>query len=94
MPSKLAETPQLNKVFKHFSKKEGTPQPNKVFKVFYLNGNASKVYGNASKKANSYCLIKIRAITLIVWMQRRVEKNTKKGKKKFLKQMSNSETCF
>ena len=33
------------------------------------------------KKANSYCLIKIRAITLIVWMQRRVEKNTKKGKK-------------
>ena len=50
MPLKLAETPQLNKVFKHFSKKEGTPQPNKVFKVFYLNGNASKVYGNASKK--------------------------------------------
>ena len=46
------------------------------------------------KKANSYCLIKIRAITLIVWMQRRVEKNNKKGKKKFLKQMSNSETCF
>ena len=73
MPLKLAEAPKLNKVFKHFSKKEETPQPNKVFKVFFLNGNASK-------KANSYCLIKIRPITLIVWMQRRVEKIPKRVK--------------
>ena len=31
-------------------KKEETPQLNKVLKVFFKNGNASKIRGNALKK--------------------------------------------